>query len=68
MTPMHSTEEIVKGLGCLTTKQHHCEGCPFNPHPGREWVYGCMKGQADIVAEAREILREYEHMKGETRE
>lgn len=63
--PMHSPEEISEGLGCLTTHKHPCDGCPFNPTPGRAWVYGCIKGQHDIVAEAQTLLRDYERMKGE---
>ena len=54
---MHTAEEISEGLGCLVTYQHtNCLTCPFNPHPGREWVYGCAKGQRDIVEEARKLL------------
>jgi len=62
---MHKTAEIIEALGCFTTHQHSCAGCPFNPHPGRDWIYGCIKGQNDIVAEARSALREFEQMKGE---
>ncbi|MBQ3326523.1 MAG: hypothetical protein IJG86_01895 [Clostridia bacterium] len=63
MMPMHSPEEISEGLGCLTTHKHPCAGCPFNPYPGRDWPYGCIKGQADIVDEARELLEELEGFK-----
>ena len=56
---MPELQQIIDRLTCLTTKQHHCEGCPFNPHPGMMWVYGCIKGQGDIVEAAREALRKY---------
>ena len=51
---------IIEGLECLTTKQHKCEGCPFNPVPGRTWPYGCGKGQGVMVKAAKahlELLR-----------
>lgn len=69
MTTMHNAEEISKWLGCLITSQHPCEaGCPFNPHPGMMWPYGCIKGQRDIVEEAREMLHTTDQTKGATRE
>jgi len=48
--------EVIEWLGCLVTKQHKCKGCPYNPRPGMTWPYGCIKGQADIVEEARTLL------------
>ena len=56
----HTIPEIVEGLNCFTTKQHKCEGCPYNPKPGQEWAYGCMRGQCEIVKEAQEALKQYE--------
>lgn len=53
-------EKIIEALECLTTKQHKCVGCPFNPHPGMDWPYGCGRGQAEVVREAKERLREME--------
>lgn len=50
-------EKIIEGLECLTTKQHKCEGCPFNPVPGRAWPYGCGKGQANVVQAAKNVIR-----------
>lgn len=55
----HTIPEIVEGLNCFTTKQHKCERCPYNPKPGQEWAYGCMRGQGEIVAEAQESLKQY---------
>lgn len=49
-------QQIIEGLECLVTKQHRCEGCPFNPVPGRTWSYGCGKGQGDVVRAARKML------------
>lgn len=49
-------QEVIDGLDCLTTKQTNCIGCPVNPHPGMKWPYGCMKGQMDIVEEAKKLL------------
>jgi len=51
---------IIEGLECLTTKQHKCVGCSFNPIPGRAWPYGCGKGQGVMVKAAKahlELLR-----------
>ena len=62
---MPEVQQIIDGLGCFTTHLHHCRDCPFNPHPGREWLYGCIKGQTDIVEAARALLCDYERMKGE---
>jgi len=53
---------IIEGLECLTTKQHKCEGCPFNPVPGRAWPYGCGKGQTVMVKAAKEWLKQLEPM------
>ena len=52
----HTLSQIFQGLDCLVSKQHHCAGCPFNPHPGMEWPYGCIKGQTDIVEEVKEAF------------
>lgn len=52
--------QIIEGLECLVTKQHKCEGCPFNPHPGMDWPYGCGKGQAVMVKAARKALERIE--------
>lgn len=52
----HTIDQIFKGLDCLTSKQHRCADCPFNPHPGMEWPYGCAKGQNDIVSEVKEAF------------
>lgn len=57
---MPEVQQIIDGLGCLTTHKHKCHGCPFNPHPGMEWVYGCIKGQNDIIEAAREALRKHQ--------
>ncbi len=54
---MPDIQQIIEALDCFTTKQHKCDGCPFNPHPGREWPYGCVRGQNEIVAAAQEALR-----------
>ena len=54
---MPTIQQIIDTLPCLTSKQHKiCPTCPFNPYPGREWVYGCLKGQNDVIAAAREAL------------
>ena len=52
--------QIIEGLECLVTKQHKCEGCPFNPHPGMDWPYGCGRGQGDAVRAAKEALERME--------
>lgn len=54
---VHTLEEIIEGLNCFKTCQHKCLDCPFNPHPGMPWPYGCIKGQNDIATEAQERLR-----------
>jgi len=59
----HTLSQIFQGLDCLVSKQHHCAGCPFNPHPGMEWPYGCIKGQTDIVEETRVLLEELQGFK-----
>lgn len=59
---MPEVQQIIEWLGCLTTQQHKCDGCPFNPHPGMNWVYGCMKGQNDMVEAARKALRKYQEV------
>ena len=53
---MADVNEVITWLGCLMTKQHKCAGCPYNPHPGMDWVYGCMAGQGKIVEDARKLL------------
>ena len=55
---MADVNEIVKWLGCLSTNQHKCAGCPYNPHPGMDWVYGCMAGQGRLVDDAKTTLME----------
>ena len=57
---MRSVDEVVGGLGCLTAIQHECIGCPYNPHPGMKWLYGCIKGQNDIVQDAIRLIIERE--------
>ena len=59
---MPGLQKIIDGLACLTTHQHPCRDCPWNPHPGMDWVYGCIKGQGDIVEAAQEALREYQEV------
>jgi len=59
---MPTIKELIDALPCLTSYQHKCLGCAFNPHPGMEWVYGCRKGQNDMIAAAREALRRYQEM------
>ena len=54
---MSEVQKIIDGLNCFTTNQHPCVVCPFNPHPGMKWPYGCIRGQSDIVKEAQEALR-----------
>lgn len=55
---MPEIQQIVDGLNCFTTKQHKCIGCPF--HPGadksRDFPYGCIRGQNEIVRAAQEAL------------
>jgi len=52
-------QQIIEGLNCFKTNQHPCAACPWNPHPGMAWPYGCIKGQGDIIDAAREALRKY---------
>lgn len=54
---MPDIQQIVDALNCFTTFHHKCQGCPFNPHPGMMWPYGCIKGQGDIVKAAQDALR-----------
>ena len=54
---MADIQQIIDALGCFTTSQHSCTGYPFNPHPGKEWAYGCIRGQNDIVKAARATLK-----------
>ena len=53
-------QQIIEGLECLVTKQHRCGACPFNPHPGMDWPYGCGKGQGDVARAARKALERIE--------
>ena len=57
---MPDVSDVIEALGCLTTKQHKCGNCKYNPHPGMNWIYGCMAGQNNIVEDARKLLREIE--------
>lgn len=59
---MPTVKQIIDGLECFLTHQHECLGCLFNPCPGTKWVYGCIKGQNDIVKAAQETLRKYEEV------
>lgn len=61
---MPDLQQIIDGLNCFTTHQHKCLECPFNPHPGLDWPYGCIKGQGDIVEAARKALRNYQEVTG----
>ena len=58
MTP-EELQDIIDGLNCLVTKQHRCLECPFNPHPGMDWPYGCVRGQQDAVKAAKDVLMKY---------
>ena len=57
---MRSVDEVIGGLGCLAAVQHDCIGCPYNPHSGMQWPYGCIKGHRDIVDDAIHLIRERE--------
>jgi len=59
---MAGVQQIIDWLDCMTTHQHKCLSCPFNPHPGIMWPYGCIRGQNDILDAAREILRKYQEV------
>lgn len=52
-------QRLIDGLECFKTKNHPCRGCWFNPHPGMDWPYGCIRGQYDIVEAAQAALRSY---------
>lgn len=65
---MPTIQQVIDALGCFTINQHPCMTCPFNPHPGMKWVYGCIKGQSDIVDAAREALRKYQEVTGNGKE
>lgn len=60
---MPEIQQIVDGLNCFTTKQHKCIGCPF--HPGadksRDFPYGCIRGQNEIVRAAQVLITELWH-------
>ena len=58
---MQNIRAIIEGLNCFTTYQHKCTGCPYNPTPGRQWVYGCIKGQNDIIQAAQDALKAKEN-------
>lgn len=49
-------QQIIEGLNCFKTNQHPCAACPWNPHPGMAWPYGCIKGQIDVIEAAQEQL------------
>ena len=53
---MHTLDETIEGLNCFKTHRHKCLDCPFNPHPGMPWPYGCGKNQNNIATEAQEHL------------
>ena len=59
---MPDLQQIIEALECFTTNQHSCMKCPFNPHPGMEWIYGCIKGQNDIVEAAQKALNTYQEV------
>lgn len=64
---MHSIQQILDGLKCFTNNQHHCLECPFNPHPGMLWPYGCNKGQSDIIDEAEALIQAMRFDLGKTK-
>ena len=51
-------QQIIEGLNCFKTNQHPCATCPWNPHPGMAWPYGCIKGQSDVIEAAQELLKD----------
>ena len=57
---MSEVQQIIDSLRCFTTHMHPCQDCPFNPRPGMVWVYGCIKGQHDIVEAAQKALKEFQ--------
>lgn len=60
-----TTENIEEWLSCLVSNQHtKCPSCPFNPVPGVLWIYGCGKGQEDLVKAVRERLDIIKDVKG----
>ena len=55
---MPDPERVIAALPCLAAVLHDCLKCPYNPHPGMNWPYGCIKGQGDIVQDAIELIRQ----------
>ena len=53
---MSEVQQIIDGLGCFTTQHHPCIGCPYNPHPGMAWPYGCTAGQHRLIEDAKAKL------------
>ena len=53
---MKKISEIVAAMPCLALNKHPCDKCVYNPKPGRTWLYGCVHGQSELVADAIEAL------------
>lgn len=53
--------DLIELLQCLwMINGRPCSSCPYNPIPGRQWVYGCKVGQRRMVEEAIEYLKTIE--------
>lgn len=57
MENAHGLEEIIEALNCFKTRQPKCGDCKFNPAPGQNWPYGCIRGQGEIAEAVQTILR-----------
>lgn len=49
-------EGLRRLLDDLTAHKCDCDACPYNPHIGLKWPYGCIAGQARIIEDAIKLL------------
>lgn len=57
------TDNLITAIeDCLINNTHKCDGCAYNPIPGRQWMYGCKAGQRQMLVEACARLESVEHV------
>lgn len=59
---MTKSETLQKYLTCFTSygDLELCKDCPYNPHPGKIWEFGCAHGQDRMTEDAIKFLKEQE--------
>ena len=54
---MSKLDDIITVLPCLALNKHNCGGCPYNPKLDRNWPYGCVRGQEQLVRDTIAMLK-----------